>query len=216
MCSVWKRLCVWTANRKRRENSTNRNPLWTQTHTQIQILQPQIYRQMQTIHIQVQMQKQMDTIQMRMQGPHTNQTQNQSPRSNRHTPQKNTHALLPRYGCLERQPRTHTIFFGIVRFKHTHPRYPKTPLLASGVHRYGCLERHPRTDTIPFGVSNTTILGTPPPPPLFQHVKIPNTYVKWDLSPSRAVGALRASVLNAKKALSPHFFVFFLSPTYLH
>ena len=41
--------------------------------------------------------------------------------------------------------------FGIVRFKHHHPRYLKTPFLAHGVQRYECLERHPRTHTIFFG-----------------------------------------------------------------
>ena len=28
------------------------------------------------------------------------------------------------YGCLGRHPRTQTILFGIVQFKHPHPRYP--------------------------------------------------------------------------------------------
>ena len=41
-------------------------------------------------------------------------------------------------------------FCGIVHFKHTHPRYPKTPFLAHDVQRYGCLGRHPRTQTIFF------------------------------------------------------------------
>ena len=40
----------------------------------------------------------------------------------------------------------------MVRFKHTHPRYPKTAFLTRGVQRYGCLERHPRTHTIFFGM----------------------------------------------------------------
>ena len=34
-------------------------------------------------------------------------------------------------------------YFGIVQFKHQHPRYPKTPLLAYGVQWYGCLDCHP-------------------------------------------------------------------------
>ena len=42
------------------------------------------------------------------------------------------HRVL-RYGCLERHPRTHIIFFGIVCFKRTHPRYPKTPSFSSMV-----------------------------------------------------------------------------------
>ena len=41
--------------------------------------------------------------------------------------------------------QTCTIFFGIVQFKHPHPSYPRTPLLAYGIQRYGCLGRHPRT-----------------------------------------------------------------------
>ena len=39
-----------------------------------------------------------------------------------------------------------------MQFKHPHPRYPKTPLLTSGVQWYGCLERHPGTQTIFFGI----------------------------------------------------------------
>ena len=57
------------------------------------------------------------------------------------------------YGCLERHPRTRTIFSGIVQFKHPYPRYPKTPLLAFGVQWYGCLERHPRTQTISSAIA---------------------------------------------------------------
>ena len=56
------------------------------------------------------------------------------------------------YGCLGRHPRTQTIFYGIVHFKHHHPRYPKTPLLACRVQWYGCLVRHPRTQTMFYGI----------------------------------------------------------------
>ena len=43
-------------------------------------------------------------------------------------------------------------FFGVLRFKHPHPRYPKTPFLAHGAQRCGWLECHPRTHTIFFGI----------------------------------------------------------------
>ena len=59
---------------------------------------------------------------------------------------------VQRYGCLGRQPRTHTIFFGIAQFNKPHRMYPKPPFLACGVLRYGCLGRHPRTHAIFFGV----------------------------------------------------------------
>ena len=36
-----------------------------------------------------------------------------------------------------RDPGTQTVFFGIMQFKHPHPRSPKTPLLACGVQQYG-------------------------------------------------------------------------------
>ena len=36
-----------------------------------------------------------------------------------------------------------------MHFKHSHPRYPTTPLLACRVQRYGCLGRQPGTQT-PF------------------------------------------------------------------
>ena len=58
---------------------------------------------------------------------------------------------MQRYGCLGRQPKTHTILFGTVRFKHHHFRYPETPFLARGVQRYACLGRHPKTHSILFG-----------------------------------------------------------------
>ena len=45
---------------------------------------------------------------------------------------------LQRHGCLGRHPRSQAIFFGIVHFKHHHPGYPKTPLLACRVQWYGC------------------------------------------------------------------------------
>ena len=51
-----------------------------------------------------------------------------------------------------RDPRTQTILFGTVCFKHYHFRYPKTRFLAHGVQRYGCLGRHPRTHTIFSGI----------------------------------------------------------------
>ena len=69
------------SKRKEDGKSTNHSPLRTP-----------IYRQLQ---IQVQIQKQMDTVQVRMEGPHTHQTQNQSPRWNKHTPHKKTHAMPP-------------------------------------------------------------------------------------------------------------------------
>ena len=56
------------------------------------------------------------------------------------------------YGCLERHPKSHTIFSGILHFKHTHPRCPKTLCLACDVEWYGCLEHHPRTHSIFFGI----------------------------------------------------------------
>mgnify|MGYP007125156897 CR=1 FL=1 len=59
---------------------------------------------------------------------------------------------VQRYGCLGRQPRTHTLFFGIAQFNKPHRMYPKPPFLACGVQRYGCLGRHPRTHAIFFGV----------------------------------------------------------------
>ena len=51
-----------------------------------------------------------------------------------------------------RHPRTQTICFGIVPFKHYHPRYSKTRFVAYGVQWYWCLERHPRTQTMFFGI----------------------------------------------------------------
>ena len=59
---------------------------------------------------------------------------------------------VQRYACLERHPRTHGIFLGIVRFKHHRFRYPKKPFLAQGLQRYACLERHPRAQRIFFGM----------------------------------------------------------------
>ena len=56
------------------------------------------------------------------------------------------------YGWLGRHPRTQTICFGTVQFKHHHQRNSKTPLLACGVQWYGWLGRHPRTQTIIFGI----------------------------------------------------------------
>ena len=56
------------------------------------------------------------------------------------------HAPSP---CHERvsgaPPHNLNNIFGIAQFKHHHPRYPKTPLLANRVQKYGCLGRHPRT-----------------------------------------------------------------------
>ena len=43
-------------------------------------------------------------------------------------------------------------FFGILQFKDPQAKYPKTPLLASGVQWYGCLGRHPKTQTILLGI----------------------------------------------------------------
>ena len=65
-------------------------------------------------------------------------------------------------GGWRRHPRTHLIFSGIVQFKETHSRDPKTPLLAHGVQWYGWLGRHPRTHIIfllAFCSSKTPILG---------------------------------------------------------
>ena len=61
-------------------------------------------------------------------------------------------------GVWGRYPRTQTIYFGIAHFKHTHPRYPKTPFLPHGVQRYGCLGRHPQY-ILAFSISNTPMLG---------------------------------------------------------
>ena len=55
-------------------------------------------------------------------------------------------------GCQGRQLRTQTPFFGLMHFKHPHPRYPKTRLLDCRVQWYGCFRRHPRTQTIFFGI----------------------------------------------------------------
>ena len=57
---------------------------------------------------------------------------------------------VQRYACLGRHPRTHGIFFGMVRFKHHHFRYPNTPFRAHAVQRYACLGRHPRTHTMGY------------------------------------------------------------------
>ena len=59
----------------------------------------------------------------------------------------------PRYGCLGRHPRTQTIVFGILHFRHHHARYPEVVLLVNTVPRYGCLGRHPITQTIFFLLS---------------------------------------------------------------
>ena len=52
-------------------------------------------------------------------------------------------------------------FFGMMRFKHPHPRYRNTPFLAHGVQRCGGLGRHPTTHTIFLAscVSNASIVG---------------------------------------------------------
>ena len=57
---------------------------------------------------------------------------------------------VQRYACLGRHPRTHTLFFGMVRFKYYHFTYPTTPFQAHRVQRYACLGRHPRPHTLFF------------------------------------------------------------------
>ena len=94
----------------------------------------------------------------------------------------------------------------IVRFKHHHFRYPKTPFLALGVQRYACLERHPRTHLIfsgsvqfkdtpcrdpktPFlaqGVQRYGWLGrhTQNPQHIFWHVPVTKSVMDWRDTPA--------------------------------
>ena len=53
-----------------------------------------------------------------------------------------------------------TYIFGIVHFKHTHTRYPKTPLIAILVQRHVRSARHTKnTQSLASCISNTPILG---------------------------------------------------------
>ena len=92
-------------------------------------------------------------------------------------------------------PEAKQYVFGIVQFKHTHPRYPKTPLLAYGVQWYGCQRRHPRTQTIFLAlcISNTPILG------LQKHLCWPMAYSSmgvWGATPEPKQYFLTLSISN--------------------
>ena len=50
------------------------------------------------------------------------------------------------------QPRTHTLFLGMVQFKATHSRDPRTQFRAHGVQCFGWLGHHPKTHTIFLGI----------------------------------------------------------------
>ena len=67
--------------------------------------------------------------------------------SNTHILVIQKHLFWPRVcrgmGVWGATPEPKHYFLSIVEFKHPHPRYPKTLLLAHGVQRYGCLGRHP-------------------------------------------------------------------------